>query len=35
VMYGGYSLLDLMVRKNPFLTSFREHYFLLLTCEEH
>lgn len=27
VMYGGYSLLDLQVRKNPFLTDFREKYF--------
>jgi len=27
VMYGGYSLLSLMVRKNPFLSDFREKYF--------
>jgi len=27
VMYGGYSLLDLMVKQNPFLTEFREKYF--------
>ncbi|GAC1466705.1 MAG: hypothetical protein PVS3B1_14280 [Ktedonobacteraceae bacterium] len=27
VMYGGYSLLDLMVKQNPFLTEFREKSF--------
>jgi len=27
VMYGGYSLLDLTVKQNPFLTDFREKYF--------
>lgn len=27
VMYGGYSLLDLVARQNPFLTDFREKYF--------
>jgi len=27
VMYGGYSLLGLTVRKNSFLTDFREKYF--------
>ncbi len=27
VMYGGYSLLDLTVQQNPFLTEFREKSF--------
>lgn len=27
VMYGGYSLLDLTVKQNPFLTEFREKSF--------
>lgn len=27
VMYGGYSLLDLMVKQNPFLTEYREKSF--------